>query len=233
MSYAAPLRLVRFAAVLCVPTLGACSSSSSTPAPDADTADATPAIDTVTADVAAADTAVGDATFSPFDLSPSDLLFGPDINTSGGCGASFAKSSANLVAPAAPLAGTCTVERSSDDMGHAQLNYGLIDMQAMPGRALNVDQFVPDATAGTAFLAEDGYDPVAQRGVYVSYTETVGLESRLWTADKGLLELTSITGKTYTLQLSSVHFVPAPNPVGDNKATGEFELSGTVTGTLP
>jgi len=208
----------------------ACASSSSTSSRDgAATADAV-AGDTAAADTAATDMAASDTAAT--DTATSDLA-AADGATAAGCGATFAKSTANLAGAATALAGGCNIERSSDMMGHTQLDYGLTDMLAGT-RLLNVDQFVPDATAGTAFLVEDGSDFNAQRGVYVSYTELMGLDStKLWVADKVLLEIESISGKTYTLQLTNVHFAAGPNSMGDNKATGDFELSGTITATLP
>jgi hypothetical protein len=211
--------------------LGSCSSSS-TSAPDGAMADAAPATDAAVVDAVVSETAGGDGA-ALLDLPPSDLVFGPDSASTSACGATFAKSTANLAAAGSPLMGTCLVDRTDDNIGHGQINYNLTELQAIAARALHVDQFVPDAMAGTAFLAEDGFDFVAQRGVFVSYGETTDLESKLWQADKGLLEIRSIIGKTYTLQLTSVHFVAAPNPMGDNKASGDFELSGTISGTLP
>jgi hypothetical protein len=142
------------------------------------------------------------------------------------------KSTANVTAPATPVAGACTVEQFDDGMGHSQINHHVTDTEGGAQRDFGIDQFGP-RTPGTSFDIATGYDFQASRGVYVSYLELGGLESRLWNADRGTITLKSVSGKTYTVEVKAAHMVPAPNPMGDNKATGDFEVSGTLTATLP
>jgi hypothetical protein len=160
----------------------------------------------------------------------------PETGAVGLCSLSFANSTANLVSASTPLTNNCVVAEFDDAAGKpAQWNFGADDTIATSMRSFNVDWFDVTSPVGTTLKVENGYDIASTpwKGINVSYMESTSTgDTYSWTGDKGLVTLTSISGKTFTFHLASVHFSPMTDPFGTNKASGGFELSGTVTADL-
>jgi hypothetical protein len=150
-----------------------------------------------------------------------------------GCNLRFSKSAANTVAPEVPLTGSCPGERTDDGMGHPFIDFQPVDMQAGVVRTFSIWQFQTRAPAGTVLKIEDGFDELASRGVSVRYLEINGNQTNTWRADRGTVTLVSTRDEGYTMELADAHMVPATDPFGANRATGEFEVNGTIISVLP
>jgi hypothetical protein len=184
-----------------------------------------------------------------YDVPPADTsLASPDLppivvdataseaGLPGLCELRFAASTANLVSSSSPLTNDCAAVEFDDSAGKpAQWNFGADDTVTATMRAFNIDWFDVTSPAGTALKVEDGYDITGTpwKGINVSYMESGSNgDTYSWTGDKGLVTLLAINGKTFTVLLTGVHFSPMDDPFGQNKATGGFEMSGTITADL-
>jgi hypothetical protein len=175
------------------------------------------------------------------DLSNPDLALAAKDGASleaplaGTCIVSFANSTANVVS-SAPITSNCIVAQFGDASGNpVQWNFGADDTVATIMRSFNVDWFDVSTPVGTTLKVEDGYalGSPSSKGTNVSYMEMTSTgDSSVWTGDSGLVTLTSIADGTYTFSLRSVHLSPMVDAFGLNKATGAFELNGTVTAIL-
>jgi hypothetical protein len=149
------------------------------------------------------------------------------------CKLFFSRSTANITQPDIPLAGSCPGERTDDGMGHPFIDLQPGDTQGEVSRAFSIWQFETRAPAGTVLAVDEGFDPIASRGVSVRYLELTGARTNSWHADRGTVTITSARDEWYTLQLAGVHLVPEVDPFGVNRATGELQVDGTVFSVLP
>jgi hypothetical protein len=132
-----------------------------------------------------------------------------------------------------PIAYSCPGERTDDGMGHPFIDFQPGDSQAGVARSFSIWQFQTEAPAGTVLKVEDGFDELASRGVSVRYLELDGSATRTWRADRGVVTLASTGNEAYRMELAAIHMVPAPDPFGANRATGTFQVDGTVLSVLP
>jgi hypothetical protein len=149
------------------------------------------------------------------------------------CRLTLSDSHANVTEPEAAIAGTCPGERTDDGAGHRLIDFQPADMKAGVLRAFSIEQFEVDAPAGTRFALEAGFDPLGGRGVSVRYLEISGGQTNTWRAERGVVTLVSTADEAYTMQIAGAHMVPAPDPNGANRASGDFVLDGTITSILP
>jgi hypothetical protein len=149
------------------------------------------------------------------------------------CHLMISASHANVTAPEAPIAGSCPGERTDDGDGHRLIDFQPADMKAGVLRTFSIEQFEVDAPAGTRFALEAGFDPLGSRGVSVRYLEVSGGQTNTWRADRGVLTLVSTADEAYTMAITGAHMVPAADPNGTNRASGDFALDGTITSILP
>jgi hypothetical protein len=149
------------------------------------------------------------------------------------CRLTIGESRANVTLPETAIAGTCPGERTDDGAGHRLIDFQPADMKAGVLRTFSIEQFEIDAPAGTRFALEAGFDPLAGRGISVRYLEVSGGQTNTWRAERGLVTLLSTADEAYTMEIASAHMVPAPDPNGTNRASGDFVLDGTIISILP
>jgi hypothetical protein len=115
-----------------------------------------------------------------------------------------------------PLTQDCLASKFTD-----QVNFEINEGVAPNRRNLNIDFFAA-ASVGASIKLEDGYDFGAHKGGAASYTDSAGG----WNADAGTITIVSITGDSYVLSLSKVHFVVLSS---SGTAKGSFMADGTIT----
>jgi hypothetical protein len=152
----------------------------------------------------------------------------------GPCQVSFTSSTANLAAAATPISSGC-IAQEYGDATHSQWNFGANDNVAGTMRFFNIDWFDITTPVGTTLKVEDGYNiTTAWNGINVSYSESSpAFDQFTWTGDRGSVTLTAVSGKTFTVTVTAVHFTPTADISNQNQATGSFEMNGTIVATMP
>ena len=151
---------------------------------------------------------------------------------SGDCLITFTNTTSNLSNPSVPMTSVCTAMQFGTAVGDSQFNFLVDDIAGGTTREFNIDWFDIRAPVGTSLKVEDGYDIAASKGINVSYMESTAVNALLWTGDTGTVTLKAVSGTTYTVELTSVHFTPMPDSFNSNTATGSFVVNGTITATL-
>jgi hypothetical protein len=132
------------------------------------------------------------------------------------------------------MTGSCPGERTDDGMGHPFIDFQPVDMQAGVVRTFSIWAVRDRAPAGTVLKIEDGYGRAGLARECPSGTSRVsGSDTSTWRADHGTVTLASTRDEGYTMVLANVHMVRGVDPFGTNRATGEFEVNGTIAAVLP
>jgi hypothetical protein len=155
----------------------------------------------------------GNMSSLPKKVSPIDVV-------DGACSVVISANTSNALNPTVPLTQDCLATPYT-----GQVNFEINEGVAPNRRKLGIDFFVP-AVVGASVKLEDGYDYAAHKGAAASYVDSAGV----WNANSGTVTIVSITGDSYVLSLSKVHFVVL-DTTGTSK--GSFMADGTITTKAP
>lgn len=136
------------------------------------------------------------------------------------CRVELSMNTSNAIDPDVPLTERC--EAITFD---GQINFEIYAGEGADQRNLNID-FFADPVMGASVKLEDGYDFQTGMGAAASYMDSVGV----WNADSGTVTITEVSGDSYVVTLTDVHFVVLDGPV-DVANSGEFTASGTISAT--
>ena len=140
----------------------------------------------------------------------------PNNGSDGACSVVISANTSNALNPSIPLTQDCLATPYT-----GQVNFEINEGVAPNRRNLGIDFFAA-ATVGASIKLEDGYDYALHKGGAASYVDSAGV----WNANSGTVTIVSITGDSYVLSLSKVHFVVL-DATGTSK--GSFTADGTIT----
>ncbi len=144
----------------------------------------------------------------------------PNNGSDGACSVVISANTSNALNPSIPLTQDCLATPYT-----GQVNFEINEGVAPNHRNLGIDFFAA-ATVGASIKLEDGYDYALHKGGAASYVDSAGV----WNANSGTVTIVSITGDSYVLSLSNVHFVVL-DATGTSK--GSFTADGTITTKAP